>query len=67
MRLHHTPTGAIAGALQWPDIVAWIEGGGMHHIEPYWRREVMRLSAAYAAEFNAAHASLECPVPFQPD
>lgn len=67
MRLHHTPNGTIAGGLGWPDIVAWVEGGGMHHVEPRWRREIMRLSVAYAGEFNAAHATLECPVPFQPE
>lgn len=59
-------SGNLAVPLRWPDIVAWVEGAGMHDVHAGWRRDIMALSEAYASMANAA-TEMATDVPFQPE
>lgn len=56
--------GAVYRGLDWSEIVAWIEGAQLHDVRPFWRREVMRLSAVMAQAMNEAP---KAEAPYQPD
>jgi len=56
--------GAAYRGLNWSEIVAWVEGAQMQDVAPFWRRQIMRLSAVYADEMNMAS---EGEAPYEPD
>lgn len=58
-------TGGALLALDWPHLVAWIEGAAEHDLSPTFRRAILTLSAAYAETANAA-AEVTCAAPFDP-
>jgi hypothetical protein len=55
--------GAAYRGLNWSEIVAWITGAELQDVGPFWRRQVMRLSAALASEMNRAS---EADAPYEP-
>lgn len=61
-----TPNGERFAPLGWAEIAAWIAGSEQHHISPIWRREVMTLSAHYAAQLERSF-ELACPAPYEPE
>jgi hypothetical protein len=65
-KLAYTMNGSHAVGLEWSDIVAWIEGAGLHDLHGGWRRDIMLLSRAHASMANAAR-DFSCQVPFEPD
>ncbi|MDG4650117.1 hypothetical protein P6F26_16840 [Roseibacterium sp. SDUM158017] len=58
--------GVVYRGLTWVEIVAWVEGGEMHDVSPFWRRQIMRMSDAMAAAMNRASEPETAP-PFQPN
>lgn len=52
--------------LGWREIHYWIEGSGQHDVQPRFRRDILRLSAAYAGMANAAQ-EMACEAPYKPD
>ena len=58
--------GSDLAPLGWAEIAAWVDGSGQTDVDPFWRRQVMRLSAEYVYSANAA-STLDAPVPFQPE
>lgn len=65
-RTVHHMGGADLAPLGWAEIAAWVDGAGLADLDPFWRRQVMRLSAEYVSSANVATA-LDAPVPFQPE
>ena len=55
--------GAFYRGLNWSEIVAWVEGAQMQDVGPFWRRQIMRLSAAMADTMNRAS---EMDAPYEP-
>lgn len=60
-----TMDGMLHEGLGWPDIVAWIDGAGLHDVPPLFRRGVMLLSQHYADQIDASR-ELACEAPFDP-
>lgn len=66
VRVENTAEGLALIGLGWPEIAAWIEGAREDDLAPVYRRGVMQLSAAYAAQAMAAR-DIGCDAPFDPD
>lgn len=65
VRVEAGPMGLQLLGLGWTEIMAWITGAQEESLAPLYRRGIMQLSAAYAAESMAAR-EVESPAPYDP-
>lgn len=57
--------GGVLLGLDWPHLTAWLQGADEWDLAPLYRRGILALSAAYAAQANASR-EMECEAPFDP-
>lgn len=61
--------GVTFSSLGWVEINAWVSATQQHDIPAQVLRDMMHLSAAYAAQINIliGDGGAECPPPYNPD
>lgn len=60
-----TDAGPFYTGLRWVDIQAWVDGAGRHDVAPFWRIQIIRLSAVMAQAITEA-AKTSCAAPYEP-